>query len=138
MCEDEYPRRGMVEPEPTHGILSTVHISTPRQQAESEWSAMMNRRKFIRPNLSKIKERTPTITAQRKQPPPDRTFAENYYYVKQMKQKTTMVLVLNDGEKLNGVIEWYDQDVIKLNRKNEPNVLILKASIKYLYKKNNG
>ena len=98
----------------------------------------MNRRKFIRPNLSKIKERTPITTAQRKQPPPDRTFAENYYYVKQMKHQTTMVLVLNDGEKLKGVIEWYDRDVIKLNRRNEPNVLIPKASIKYLYKKNKG
>ena len=31
-------------------------------------------------------------------------------------------------------VEWYDRDCIKLNRDSEPNLLIYKASIKYLYK----
>ena len=38
------------------------------------------------------------------------------------------------GEELRGWIEWYDKDVIKLNRDHAPNLLIPKRSIKYLYK----
>jgi sRNA-binding regulator protein Hfq len=39
-----------------------------------------------------------------------------------------------DGEELRGWIEWYDKDVIKLNREGAPNLLLTKAAIKYLYK----
>jgi len=39
----------------------------------------------------------------------DQTNAENFYYVKQMQNKTPMVVVLQDGEILKGVIEWYDK-----------------------------
>jgi sRNA-binding regulator protein Hfq len=50
-----------------------------------------------------------------------------------------MVVVLNDGERLNGVIEWYDRSCIKLNRSaGYPNLLIYKACIKYLYKESEG
>ena len=45
-----------------------------------------------------------------------------------------MVVVLNDGERLEGVVEWYDKNCIKLNRNGEPNLLLYKRSIKYLYK----
>ncbi len=47
-----------------------------------------------------------------------------------------MVIVLQDGEQIHGVIEWYDQTCIKVNRVNEPNLLIYKPGIKYLYKAN--
>lgn len=80
-------------------------------------------------------ERYPTRTfAQRKQTPPEQTNAESYYYLKQMAAKTPIVVVLNDGEQLRGWIEWYDKGCIKLNRERAPNLLIPKASIKYLYK----
>ena len=92
-------------------------------------------RKLIRPNLSDMAERYPTRTfAQRKQTPPEQTNAESYYYLKQMAAKTPMVVVLNDGEQLRGWIEWYDKGCIKLNRERGPNLLVPKASIKYLYK----
>jgi sRNA-binding regulator protein Hfq len=92
-------------------------------------------RKLIRPNLSDMAERYPTRTfAQRKQTPPEQTNAESYYYLKQMAAKTPIVVVLNDGEQLRGWIEWYDKGCIKLNRERAPNLLISKASIKYLYK----
>jgi len=74
---------------------------------------------------------------QRKKPaPPEQTNAENFYFVKQMQSKTPMVIVLTDGEEIRGVIEWYDKTCIKVHRMEQPNLLIYKPSIKYLYKQN--
>jgi len=75
-----------------------------------------------------------TAAVQKKQVPPDQTNAENFYYIKQMQSKTPMVIVLKDGEKLEGVIEWYDKGSLKFNRENEPNLLLFKDNIKYMYK----
>jgi host factor-I protein len=106
------------------------HISATRPEDESPGN-----RKLIRPNLSELSERYPTRTfAQRKQVPPEQTNAESYYYLKQMAAKTPMVVVLNDGEEIRGWIEWYDKACLKVNRDNAPNLLIPKASIKYLFK----
>ena len=66
--------------------------------------------------------------------PPEHTNAENFYYVKQMQARTPMIIVLKDGESLHGVIEWYDKNCLKLNRTEEPNLLIYKPNIKYMYK----
>jgi len=72
--------------------------------------------------------------ARRRQVPPEQTNAETFYYMKQMNNKTPMVLVLKDGEEIHGIIEWYDRNCIKINRQNAPNLLIPKHSIKYMYK----
>jgi host factor-I protein len=53
-----------------------------------------------------------------------------------MQNKTPMVIVLQDGETVHGVIEWYDKNSIKLNRAAEPPLLVLKHYIKYMYKEN--
>lgn len=66
--------------------------------------------------------------------PPEQTNAENFYYLKQMSAKTPMVIVLTDGEKVRGWIEWYDRTSLKVNREGAPNLLIQKHCIKYLYK----
>ena len=47
-----------------------------------------------------------------------------------------MVLILQDGEELRGVIEWYDKHCLKVNRIDKPNILIPKHNIKYMYKEN--
>jgi len=70
----------------------------------------------------------------KKLPPPEQTHAENFYYQKQMQSKTPMVLVLQDGEEIHGIIEWYDKYCLKLNRIGAANLLIYKPSIKYMYK----
>lgn len=70
----------------------------------------------------------------RKSAPPDQTNAENFYYIKQMQSKTQMVIVMRDGETLEGIIEWYDKTCLKFNRENGPNLLIYKPNIKYMYK----
>ena len=63
---------------------------------------------------------------------------ESYYYLKQMAAKTPMVVILTDGEQIHGWIEWYDKHCLKVNRERGPNLLIPKASIKYLYKEAEG
>jgi host factor-I protein len=124
---------------------------------------MMNR-KLVRPNLAEIKERrnhprtlpgieVPSsgapahlkeqagppqvnrrVEERRKTAPPEQTSAEAFYYVKQMNNRTPMVVVLEDGEELRGHIEWYDRACIKLNREDGPNLVIYKNAIKYLLK----
>ena len=93
-------------------------------------------RKLIRPSLTGLKEQGGPRQLRKKPAPPEQTNAENFYYVKQMQSKTPMVLVLQDGEQIRGVIEWYDKNCVKVHRQSEPNLLIYKPSIKYLYKEN--
>jgi hypothetical protein len=62
------------------------------------------------------------------------TNAEIFYYKKQIDAHTPMVIVLLDGEEIEGTIEWYDRGALKVNRKTGPNLLVLKRNIKYMYK----
>ena len=104
-------------------------------------------RKLIRPSLNEVKDQmlkqkrqhqnpNPSRQNPKRSAPPEQTNAESFYYVKQMQNRTSLVLVLKDGEELSGMIEWYDRTCLKINRLDGPNVLVYKDSIKYLYKKN--
>ena len=93
----------------------------------------MNRR-LIRSSLSKIKGNASGRSQNKKQNLPEQTNAESFYYLKQMENKTSMVLITTDGEKIRGNIEWYDRNSIKINRHLESNLLIFKHSIRYMYK----
>jgi sRNA-binding regulator protein Hfq len=101
---------------------------------------MTMNRKLIRPNLSEIKERMSQDKERDKEAgrkrmhPPTDTFAESYYFLKQMNKKTPMAVVYTDGQIVEGVIEWYDRNCIKLNRDGAPNLLIYKSSIRCIYK----
>ena len=55
-----------------------------------------------------------------------------------MAAKTPMVVVLTDGEEIHGWIEWYDKGCLKVNREQGANLLIPKASIKYMFKEAEG
>ena len=70
----------------------------------------------------------------RKKIPPAETSAEIFYYKKQMDQHTLMVIVLVDGEEIEGTIEWYDRSALKINRRGAPNIMLLKHNIKYMFK----
>ena len=111
-------------------------------------------RKLIRPSLARAEEirshqnaverrerveraeRNGVVTGTKKLAPPEQTHAENFYYQKQIQAKTSMVVVLQSGEELHGVIEWYDRSCIKLHRSGAPNLLVLKHNVKYMYKEN--
>ncbi len=100
---------------------------------------MVNRRMF-RPSFADVKDVAPprpqhSGPAPSKKPaPPEVTHAENFYWVKQMQSRTPMLVVLESGEELRGVIEWYDRDCIKLTRQGAPNLMIFKRFIKYVSK----
>lgn len=106
-------------------------------------------RKLIRPSLSSPAPRTepvserrerlertdrPSGSGPRRSSPAEQTHAENYYYQKQMQSKTAVVVVLKDGEQVQGLIEWYDRNCIKLSRNGATNLLIYKPAIRYIYK----
>jgi sRNA-binding regulator protein Hfq len=109
---------------------------------------MVNRRMF-RPGFSDVKEPLPPRNnshanhnagpAPSKKPaPPEITHAENFYWIKQMQSRTPMVVVLENGEALHGIVEWYDRDCIKLTRQGSPNLMIFKRTIKYVHKDGEG
>ena len=50
-----------------------------------------------------------------------------------MHSQTRMVFMLEGGDRVEGAIEWYDTDAIKV-RNGNVRTLIYKTSIKYLYK----
>jgi len=101
-------------------------------------------RKLIRPNLTEIKERMSQDKERdkgqdhKRSHPPTDTFAESYYYLKQMNKKTPMAVVYADGQIVEGYIEWYDRNCIKLNRDGAPNLLIYKSAIRCIYKIGEG
>ena len=86
------------------------------------------------PRPSQPSSSSSSIQIRKRQPPPTETHAEIYYYKKQIDAHTQMVLVLLDGEEIEGTIEWYDRGALKINRRSAPNLLILKRNIKYIFK----
>ena len=124
--------------------------SIPAEQSADQES--FANRKLIRPTLTRAeqahndhghnhapaerrdRDRDRSAAPARKTAPSEQTNAENFYYQKQMQSKTPMVLVLQDGEEIHGMIEWYDKYCLKVNRVGASNLLIYKPSIKYLYK----
>jgi len=90
-------------------------------------------RKLIKPNLRDIKQGAKK-EFKHKPPPPYKTHAENYYYVKQMNNHTPLVIVLIDGETMNARIEWYDENCLKIKKQNGDNLILFKSQIKYIFK----
>jgi sRNA-binding regulator protein Hfq len=62
--------------------------------------------------------------------------AELFYLQKQIHTQTPMVIVLEDGERLEGCIEWYDRNSIKVRGRMKG--LIYKSAIKYMFKVGEG
>ncbi len=102
----------------------------------------MEPRKLIRPTLPAralgdrgfARRSTPVLSHQASSiaTVPDSSHAEAFYFQKQAQTQTLMCFVLEDGERIEGYIEWYDRNAIKV--RNHGRMLIYKSSIKYLYK----
>lgn len=58
--------------------------------------------------------------------------AELFYLQKQIQSQTPMVIVLEDGERIEGCIEWYDRTALKVRGRSK--TLVYKSAIKYMYK----
>jgi RNA chaperone Hfq len=78
---------------------------------------------------------TPSQQQPKRQPPAQRTLAYEYYLIKQIKERTPMDIFLVNGKTVSGILTWYDQYAIKLEREPaEPNLVIQKQAILYYSK----
>jgi sRNA-binding regulator protein Hfq len=127
---DSIPAARPIEPE---GFANRKLIRPSLNHTEHHPQPAMGERRD-RPERQDRNDRSGSGGGGRKTAPPEQTNAENFYYQKQMQSKTPMVIVLRDGEEIRGTIEWYDKTCLKLNRSGQPNLMIYKPSIKYMYK----
>ena len=58
--------------------------------------------------------------------------AELFYLQKQIQSQTPMVIVLEDGELVEGCIEWYARNSLKVRGRHK--TIVYKSAIKYMYK----
>ncbi|HEU5351087.1 MAG TPA: RNA chaperone Hfq [Terracidiphilus sp.] len=72
------------------------------------------------------------FSAQHAEPEPPHPHAEVFYLQKQIQSQTPMVIVLMDGEHVEGCIEWYDSRALKV--RGRVRTLVYKSAIKYMYK----
>jgi sRNA-binding regulator protein Hfq len=72
------------------------------------------------------------LPAHDQDPEPSQHQTELFYLQKQIQAQTPMVLVLEDGEQIEGCIEWYDHNALKL--RGRAKTLVYKSAIKYMYK----
>ena len=129
-------------------MKEAMDATAPRQNSERTEEDFVSR-KLIRPSLGAAPPRTEPVSERRERlertdrapsngprrmNSSDQTHAENYYYQKQIQSKTPVVIVLKDGEQVQGVIEWYDRICIKVTRNSGNNLLIYKPAIRYIYK----
>ena len=130
-------------------VMKDSSEATAARQAPEQTDESFISRKLIRPSLSSNPPRTEPVSERRerlertdrlpsngprKAVPTEQTHAENYYYQKQIQSKTAVVIVLKDGEQVQGFIEWYDRGCLKLNRNGASHLLIYKPAIRYIYK----
>lgn len=97
----------------------------PRNNSETGRPSGKMRRKSPGPITLSFAARTPEFeTPQR--------HAELFYLQKQIQSQTPMVIVLEDGERVEGCIEWYDRNSLKV--RGRIRTLVYKSAIKYMYK----
>lgn len=64
---------------------------------------------------------------------PEQTLEEVRYLRQLIDNKTPVRARLTGGEEVEGVIEFYDANFIRLTRQGAPNLFLFKHDIKYLY-----
>jgi sRNA-binding regulator protein Hfq len=123
----EVKNKGRETPQPKERVNGSQARSGGGERSESSSHRDRDRDRGSQSSASSVQVRKRT-------PPPSETSAEIFYYKKQIDAHTLMVIVLRDGEEIEGTIEWYDRSALKVNRKSAPNLLLLKHNIKYMYK----
>ena len=138
--EENFANRKLIRPalprvDHNHGNHNANHNATHIQGGDRRDRHERPERGFERVERADRGDRGAGLAGGRKAAPPEQTHAENFYYQKQMQSRTPMVVVLQDGEEVHGIIEWYDKTCIKLIREDgAPNLMIYKPAIKYMFK----
>jgi sRNA-binding regulator protein Hfq len=121
--DDEAPEGATIPSLPPSGPRKLVRPTLP--------PGTQPRRSFTRGDAALLSHQQPAVPTPNGHSP--QSHAETFYLQKQMQSQTPMVFVLEGGDRLEGCIEWYDIDAIKIRHGNV-RTLIYKAAIKYLYK----
>ena len=109
-------------------------VPQPRERQNGSSRPSNEPRELREPREPRAAQQSSSVQVKKRIPPPNETNAEIFYYKKQIDAHTPMVIVLLDGEEIEGTIEWYDRGALKVNRKGAPNLLVLKRNIKYMFK----
>jgi host factor-I protein len=64
---------------------------------------------------------------------PEQTFEEVKYLKRLIEEHKLVRVRLSDNQEVDGVIEFYDTNFIRLTREGQPNLFLYKHDIKYLY-----
>lgn len=64
---------------------------------------------------------------------PEQTFEEVKYLKRLIDDRVPVRVRLSDNQEVDGIIEFYDANFIRLTRDGEPNLFLFKHDIKYLY-----
>jgi host factor-I protein len=64
---------------------------------------------------------------------PDQTFEEVRYLKNLIERKVPVRVRLSDNQEVDGIIEFYDANFIRLTREGHPNLFLFKHDIKYIY-----
>ena len=75
---------------------------------------------------------SPSLSRKPRTSPPEET-SEEASYLKSLSEKQKPVSIkLADGEIVNGWIEYYDKNMVRLTREAQPNLFIFKHEIMYI------
>jgi len=69
---------------------------------------------------------------------PEQTFEEVRYLRNLSENRVPVRVRLTDNSEVEGIIEFYDVDFIRLTRDGKPNLFLYKHDIKYLYEVGGG
>ena len=64
---------------------------------------------------------------------PDQTLEEVNFLKRLIENRVKVRVRLSDNQEVDGIIEFYDVDFIRLTREGKPNLFLYKHDIKYLY-----
>ena len=67
-----------------------------------------------------------------KTPPQEETFQETAYLKLLGEQQKAVTIKLTDGELVQGWIEYYDKNMVRVTRESAPNLFIFKHEIMYI------
>ena len=64
---------------------------------------------------------------------PEQTFEEARYLRRLIEDRTPIRACLTNRQEVEGVVEFYDANFIRLTRQGQPNLFLFKHDIKYFY-----
>jgi sRNA-binding regulator protein Hfq len=116
----------------SRAIVSPIRNQTAPQAAEHQESSTQFRSPQLRAARVKPASSPIHFVAQGALDESSYRQAELFYLQKQIQSQTPMVIVLEDGERVEGCIEWYDRNSLKVRGRTK--TLVYKSAIKYMYK----